>query len=97
MILDFGDDATRDIYHGDDTRAARRIPKPIWPVARRKLDLLNGAQAVRDLGFPPGNRLEKLKGSLVGKYSIRINDRFRIVFEFADGNARNVRVADYHS
>lgn len=97
MILDFGDDSTRDIYDGDDTRAARRIPKSIWPVARRKLDLLNGARAIRDLSLPPGNHLEKLRGALLGQYSIRINDQYRLVFEFADGNARNVRVTDYHS
>ena len=97
MIVDFGDETTRDIYDGDDTRAARKVPKPLWNVARRKLDLLNGVHALRDLGFPAGNRLEKLKGGLAEKYSIRINDQYRIVFKFADGNVQDVRITDYHS
>jgi len=96
MILDFDDQSTEDIYDGIDSKAARRIPIDLWQVAVRKLDLLSAASELRDLQSPPGNRLEKLKGSLAGSYSIRVNDQYRIVFRWVDGNAREVRIMDYH-
>ena len=96
MIVDFGDEATADVFHGANTKAARRIPAIIWTVARRRLDLLNAAHELRDLLAPPGNRLEALKGRLAGFQSIRINDQFRLVFKWGDGNARAVRITDYH-
>ncbi|WP_211365289.1 type II toxin-antitoxin system RelE/ParE family toxin [Polyangium fumosum] len=51
---------------------------------------------MQDLRAPPANRLEKLLGNLSGFYSIRINDQFRVVFRFADGQASDVRIVDYH-
>ena len=96
MILDFGDQGTEDIFHGYNTKAARRIPALVWRVARRKLDMLNAAHELRDLMVPPRNQLEALKGNLSGFHSIRINDQFRIVFKWADGNVRQVRITDYH-
>jgi proteic killer suppression protein len=96
MILNFQDRTTEDIYNGDDTKAARSIPRTIWKVAARKLDLLNAARDVQDLKVPPGNRLEMLKGNRKGWYSIRINDQYRIVFQWNDGNARDVGIVDYH-
>jgi proteic killer suppression protein len=96
MILDFGDETTEDIYHGDHTKAARRIPTAIWKAACRKLDRLNAAHELRDLAVPPGNRLEALKGRLAGCHSVRINDQFRLVFKWMDGNAREVRMTDDH-
>jgi proteic killer suppression protein len=96
MILDFADQTTEDIYNGNDSRAARRIPLSLWPVAARKLDMLNAAKELRDLRSPPGNRLEQLKRSLAGFHSIRVNDQFRLIFRWVDGNARNVRITDYH-
>ena len=96
MILDFGDQATEDIFHGDNTKTARRLPGLLWRPARRKLDMLNAADELRDLMVPPGNRLEALKGHLAGFHSIRINDQFRIVFKWVDGNVRGVRITDYH-
>ncbi|MBI4227952.1 MAG: type II toxin-antitoxin system RelE/ParE family toxin [Candidatus Omnitrophica bacterium] len=96
MILDFGDQATDDLFHGVNTKAARRIPMTIWHVAHRKLDMLNAAHALRDLQVPPGNRLETLKGSLAGFHSIRVNEQFRVVFKWSDSQARQVRVTDYH-
>jgi len=95
MILDFADQTTEDIYNGIDSRAARRIRVNLWPIATRKLDMLNAAKELRDLQSPPGNRLEKLKRSLAGLYGIRVNDQFRIIFRRVDGNARNVRITDY--
>lgn len=96
MILGFADGTTRDIYDGHDTKAARRIPRELWAPARRKLDLLDAANGPRDLRVPPGNMLEKLKGKPAGKWSIRVNDQYRIVFAWADGNASDVQVVDYH-
>ena len=96
MILEFGDQTTADIFHGENTKAARRIPPVVWKVARRKLDMLNAAHALQDVAVPPGNRLEALRGTLAGFHSIRINDQFRIVFQWKDGNAHDVRITDYH-
>ena len=96
MILNFDDHATQDVFNGEETREARRLPKDIWKVARRKLDMLNAAHAILDLSVPPGNRLERLKGKLAEFHSIRINDQFRIVFEWKEGNAKDVRITDYH-
>jgi proteic killer suppression protein len=97
VIVGFADKGTEDIAAGVDSKAARRtLPMSLWTVARRKLDYLSAATEVRDLRAPPGNRPEKLRGDLVGHYSIRINDQFRIVFHFAIGNASNVQIVDYH-
>ena len=78
----------------------RKIPKglsaDIAKVARRKLVQLDGATTLADMAAPPGNRLEALKGDLAGKYSVRINDQWRIVFRWADGGAEDVEVIDYH-
>lgn len=96
MIVSFDDQTTEDIFHGENTKAARRIPSVVWKIVGRKLDMLNAAHELRDLLVPPGNRLEGLKGTLGGYYSIRINDQFRIVFHWKDGNAHDVRITDYH-
>ena len=95
MILGFADAATEDIFNGRSTKVARRIPKELWKIAARKLSALDYAKELRDLSSP-GNNLEKLKGALAGKYSIRINDQFRIVFNFDRGDASNVVITDYH-
>ena len=96
MIVSFGDETTEDLFHGENTKAARRIPILIWKVAGRKLDMLNAAHELRDLMAPPANRLEALHGALAGKHSIRINDQFRIVFQWKDGSAHHVKITDYH-
>jgi proteic killer suppression protein len=97
MILDFADQATEDIFHGTASKVARRrLARELWPAAQRKLDRLNRAREARDLADPPGNRLELLKGELAGLYSIRVNDQYRIVFRFQMGDAREVRLVDYH-
>jgi len=76
---------------------ARAIPKAMWPVAVRKLDLLNAAHDLRDLRVPPGNRLEGLKGKWAGHYSMRVNDQYRLVFRWTEGNAHDVLITDYQS
>ncbi len=68
------------------TRPARKIPRELWQIAARKLSAPDYAKELADLSSP-GNNLEKLKGPLKGKYSIRLDDRFRIVFNFDRGEA----------
>ena len=62
----------------------------------RKLRHINAAVVLEDLRVPPGNRLKRLKGDRAGQHSIRINDQWRICFEWTDGGAKNVEIADYH-
>lgn len=96
MIVGYADEATRDVHTGVESRAARRFGTDVRAVARRKLDLIGAAADIRDLAVPPGNRLEKLKGRLTGFYSIRVNDQFRIIFRFQEGQASQVQIVDYH-
>jgi proteic killer suppression protein len=96
MIRSFGDRRTEDLFHGRNTSHARRIATSIRSVATRKLDLLNAAISLEDLRSPPGNRLEALSGDLKGFHSIRINEQWRIVFEWRDGGAERVQIVDYH-
>lgn len=96
MIASFADRATEALFHGETGKAIRRIPPVIRSVAVRKLDLINAAYVLDDLRVPPGNRLEPLKGDLRGKHSIRINDQWRVVFRWQDGDAHEVEIDDYH-
>jgi toxin HigB-1 len=96
VIRSFADQATADVYVGVDSKVARRIPKSIWPVVRRKLDLLHRARSLGDLRLPSGNRLEALKGNRAGRCSLRVNDQYRITFRFEDGHAHDVSCEDYH-
>lgn len=65
-------------------------------IVKRKLDLLHYASELKDLRSMPGNRLEQLKGDLLGYYSIRINDQWRIIFRWSGSKANDVRIIDYH-
>lgn len=96
MIVSFGNQATADLYHGRRSARARRVPASIAPAVVRKLDLVNAAHQLRDLRSPPGNRLETLRGDWKGFFSIRVNDQWRIVFQWSDGRAHEVQLADYH-
>lgn len=92
MIQSFGDRETEALYQG-------RPPRKYLPIARmaeRKLVQLNNAQTLRDLGAIPGNRFETLKGARRGEYSVRINDRLRIVFRWGEQGPRDVKIEDYH-
>lgn len=93
MIRSFGDIDTELISNG--TRS-RKLPQDIQNVARRKLRMIEAASDINDLRVPPGNRLEQLSGNLEGFWSIRINDQWRVVFEFKNGGADNVKITDYH-
>ena len=96
MIVSFGDKASEALYHGERGKAIRKFPSTIRRVAIRKLDVLNGATVLEELRSPPGNRLEALRGDLVGLHSIRVNEQWRIVFRWVNGEAHDVRVIDYH-
>jgi len=93
LIVSFGDARTQDVYNGV---RAKGLPPDILRVAFRKLDMLNIAHALNDLRIPPANRLEQLQGNLTGHHSIRINNQWRIVFRWVDGNVEDVRIVDYH-
>ena len=93
MILTFGDKDTESIWNGV---RVKNMPIEIQNVGRRKLRMLNNSQNIMDLQVPPSNRLEKLKGNLKDYYSIRINDQWRIIFKWNNGNALDVEIADYH-
>ena len=93
MILSFGSKDTQKIWEGT------RVRKPsveLQEIARRKLRMLNNSQDITDLKIPPSNKLEKLKGSLREYHSIRINDQWRIIFKWKNGNASAVEIIDYH-
>lgn len=96
MIASFADRATEALFDGETGKAIRKVPSDVRAVAVRKLDLLNAAHELQDLRVPPGNRLEALKGDLCGKHSIRINDQWRIVFRWKEGDAYEVKIDDYH-
>ncbi len=93
MIKSFADKETGHFY---GTAKSKKIPSSIHKVALRKLDYLNVAYVLDDLRIPPANWLEALERELKGKYSIRINKQYRIVFAFENGNAYDVAIRDYH-
>jgi proteic killer suppression protein len=96
MIASFGDRATEDLFHGRRSARVWRYPREVSEAAVMKLDLLNAAAALQDLRSPPGNRLKALRGAMQGSYSIRVNDQWRLVFRWSDGDAYGVRLTDYH-
>jgi proteic killer suppression protein len=93
VIKSFRDRETAKIFSRE---RSTRLPADIQQVAYRKLRMLNNAQGLADLRIPPGNRLEKLSGDREGQYSIRINERWRICFDWRQGDAYLVEVVDYH-
>lgn len=93
MIKSFASNETEELYV---TGRSRKFPSAVCNVGVRKLDYLNASARVDDLKAPPGNRLEQLKGDRKGFYSIRVNDQYRIVFRFEDGDAYDVEITDYH-
>jgi len=93
MILSFGDKDTESIWNGV---RVKNLPIDTQNIGRRKLRMLNNSQSIMDLRIPPSNRLEKLSGKLSDFYSIRINDKWRIIFKWNDGQSENVKIVDYH-
>jgi proteic killer suppression protein len=97
MIRSFADQATEDIFNGKNSRVARRaLPQQLVRVALRKLEQLDSVERLEDLRIPPGNRLEALKGDRAGQHSVRINEQYRICFEWSDSGPEAVEVVDYH-
>jgi len=83
---------TERLFHRGSVRRFKAIERQ----ALRKLDMLDAAQDIRTLSTLPGNRLERLRGERKGQYSIRINDQWRVCFEWRDGHAYEVEIVDYH-
>jgi proteic killer suppression protein len=96
VIQSFADETTADLFRERNTRPARAVPRGIWPIVRRKLKMLDVAARLDDLAVPPGNRLERLKRAQSGRYSIRVNEQYRVTFRWEQGHAYEVRVEDYH-
>lgn len=93
MIVSFRSKETEQIWNGN---RVKKMPADVQKIGRRKLRMLNNSQNLADLRIPPSNRLEKLIGNLSGFYSIRINKKWRIIFEWNKGNASEVEIVDYH-
>jgi proteic killer suppression protein len=97
MIQSFKSTATKDIFDGKSTKAARKkCPRQLWKVAYRKLDQLDSVLNLNELNVPPGNRLEALSADRKGQHSIRINDQYRICFIWTDSGPIDVEIIDYH-
>jgi proteic killer suppression protein len=93
MIVSFGDKTTEKIWEGEWVKG---FSTGIQETARRKLRMLNNSFDIKDLLIPPSNRLEKLKGNRKDYYSIRVNDQWRLIFRWENGNAFNVELIDDH-
>lgn len=93
MIRSFKCGETEKIFN---LERSQKFPNDIQQVALRKLRMLNRSMTLADLRVPPANRLEKLHGDREGQWSIRINDQWRICFEWRDGDAYDVEIVDYH-
>lgn len=93
MIISFGNKDTKKIWEGERIKG---LSTDLQEISRRKLRMLNNSQDINDLMIPPSNRLEKLKGNRKEFNSIRINNQWRIIFKWSNGNATEVEIIDYH-
>ena len=93
MIQSFKCKETEKIWNQE---YSKKFSENIQGVALRKLFMIQRAHELKDLRIPPANRLEKLKGERKNQYSIRINDQYRICFQWEDSNAYEVEIVDYH-
>jgi proteic killer suppression protein len=97
MIKSFKAKGTEDIFNGVNSKTARRTcPASLWKVATRKLDQLDSVIFLDELRVPPGNLLERLTGDREGQFSIRINDQYRICFNWSETGPEQVEIVDYH-
>lgn len=95
--MEFANRATRDLYNGVASKPARNVvPAALRQRALDKLTLLDAAVSVDQLRIPPGNRIEALRGDRAGQHSIRINDQYRICFQWTDAGPIDVEIVDYH-
>lgn len=93
MIKNFSDKETEKLFNRE---FSKKLPSDIQRIARRKLETLDAAENLSDLRIPPSNHLEKLKGERKNQHSIRINDQWRICFEWRETDAYKVEIVDYH-
>lgn len=96
MIKSFGNTLAKDLFYNTKSKHTRSFPAELYRLARRKLLYLHDASELKDLRVPPGNRLEALQGRMKRFHSIRINDQWRLVFRWEDGQAADVQIVDYH-
>jgi toxin HigB-1 len=92
VIKSFKDTDTKQLFEGEPIKRWKHIE----PVARRKLVMIDAAAKLDDLKVPPGNNLHKLDKDRTGQYGIRINDQYRVCFEWEEGDAYRVEITDYH-
>lgn len=93
MIKSFKEKETEKVFTG---QFSKKLPQDIQRIAERKLIMLHGAKGLHDLRVPPSNRLETLKGNREGQHSIRINNQWRVCFEWRKDGAHQVEIIDYH-
>lgn len=92
MIKSFADKDTQKLFERHSSKRFKNIER----VALRKLVMLHAAKILDDLRIPPGNKLEALKNDRIGQHSIRVNQQWRICFNWNDGEVQNVEICDYH-
>lgn len=95
-IKAFKNKCAEDIFNFKNSKDSRKLPQHLTENAIEKLDMINAAMYLDDLKVPPGNKLERLSGNLDGFWSIRINNQWRIIFQWQAGDAENVAICDYH-
>jgi toxin HigB-1 len=96
VIKNFNSKTAQDIYDGIKSKNARKVPVEIQEKTRRLFDQINASPSINTLRKPPSNRLEKLKGDLETFWSLRINNQWRIIFRWEEGDALDVDIIDYH-
>ncbi len=96
MIVIFANKLAEDLFENRNSKEVRSFPGELHRAARRKILYLHEASELVDLKVPPGNKLEALKGDRTGFHSLRINDQWRLIFRWNNGNAADVSVEDYH-
>jgi toxin HigB-1 len=92
MIRSFRDSEAQKLFNDEFSKKYQAIER----TAQRKLTMLNQAENLQDLALLPGTHLEALKKDRKGQHSIRINGQYRVCFTWANGNADNVEIVDYH-
>ena len=93
MLRSFKSKEAEKIWTGE---FSKKLPTDIQKIIRRKLRMLNNSTELNDLKIPPSNSFEPLKGDRKGQHSIKVNDQWRVCFEWKDGDCYNVEIVDYH-
>ena len=93
MIKSFASKETEKLFN---RQVSTQLPQDIHRIARKKLEILHAAESIQDMRVPPSNRLEKLSGDRENQHSIRVNDRWRICFQWQGQDAHDVEIVDYH-